>query len=303
MSPKVLNLIREALEANGEAVFGPEDIAAWPAGDFEEALGDGLLEKAAPADEVVCPGCEHACLEDVEFVYGEKPEDTRAYVVCGERDDIGRVPIPLDTLDRWAVNQQRLRPARRRRRKGDAPTPETRPRRLVRPLFKDSARRDRMLDELSKDAKHREAYKIVYDEWGDPHDELVRAIVSQTGLDIGSVSRISHMKRRMHAWAEKERPQKPAEDVDRAVDKIVEQLRSTYLGKVVSHDGWTELVGTREEPGEVRSEAYASLIEFPGDVKKARAAAQKHLDAWRHRRQRIDHRRDADGQLDLDDSD
>ena len=113
MSPKVLNLILRALEANGEAVFGREDIAAWPKGDFEEALRIGLLEEAAPAEEVVCPGCEEACLEDVEFVYGDRPEDTRAYVVCGKREDVGRVLIPLESLQRWAANKSRAEVLRR----------------------------------------------------------------------------------------------------------------------------------------------------------------------------------------------
>ena len=105
MSPKVLSLILKALDANGEAVFSREDISAWPEGDFEEALRIGLLEEAAPATEVVCPGCDEACLEEVEFVYGDRPEDTRAYVACGQRDDMGRVPIPLESLKRWAANK------------------------------------------------------------------------------------------------------------------------------------------------------------------------------------------------------
>jgi hypothetical protein len=113
MSPKVLNLILQTFDANGEAVFSREDIAAWPKEDFDEALRTGLLEEASPADEVVCPGCEDACPEDVEFVYGDKTTDARAYVVCGQRDDIGRVRIPLEMLDRWVVNRERanqLRP-------------------------------------------------------------------------------------------------------------------------------------------------------------------------------------------------
>jgi hypothetical protein len=115
MSPKVLNLILKALDANGEAVFSREDIAAWPKGDFEEALRIGLLEEAAPATEVVCPGCEDACLEDVEVVYGDRPEDTRAYVICGQRDDIGRVSIPLESLKRWAANKSRAESLRPRK--------------------------------------------------------------------------------------------------------------------------------------------------------------------------------------------
>ena len=109
MSPKVLNLILNALNANGEAEFSREEVEAWPEGDLTEALREGLLEGATPADEIVCPGCEEACLEAVEFNNGEKPEDTRAYVICGQRDDIGRVPIPLEMLDRWAVNRARLK--------------------------------------------------------------------------------------------------------------------------------------------------------------------------------------------------
>jgi len=113
MSLKVLNLILRALEANGDAVFDREEIATWPEGDFDEALRTGLLEEAAPATEIVCPGCEEACLEEVVFVYGDRPEDTRAYAACG-RDGIGRVRIPLEMLDRWAVNRrqaEKLRPA------------------------------------------------------------------------------------------------------------------------------------------------------------------------------------------------
>lgn len=115
MSPRVLNLIFQAIDAHGEAVFSREDIAKWPSGDFDEALHDGLIEKTAPADEVVCPGCEDACLEEVVFIDGATPDGMRAYVVCGMREDIARVRIPLETLDRWAVNAKQaemLRPPR-----------------------------------------------------------------------------------------------------------------------------------------------------------------------------------------------
>ena len=110
MSPSVINLILQAIDANGEAVFSREDLAAWPKEDFDEAMQTGLLVETEPADEIVCPGCDGACHEDVEFVYGDKPADTRAYVACG---DLGRVKIDMKTLDRWVVNRERanqLRP-------------------------------------------------------------------------------------------------------------------------------------------------------------------------------------------------
>jgi hypothetical protein len=138
MSPNVLNLILKALDSHGEAVFSREDIAAWPAGDFEEARREGILEAAAPADEAVCPGCEQACPEDVEFINGARPKDTRAYVTCGRREDIGRVQIPLAALERWAVNRKRaeeLRPP--------MPTPSNTARATKRP--KASAKQNAML--------------------------------------------------------------------------------------------------------------------------------------------------------------
>ena len=199
-------------------------------------------------------------------------------------------------LDRWAVVAERLKPVRRKRKKtGDLAT-DTKTPRLAKPLLK-SDLRDRMLDDLSKDAKHREAYRLVFDGWGDAHVETLRSIASETGLDIGDVSRISHMKKRMKAWAEKQQPRQVAANVEDAVDKIVGQLQRRYVGNVVSSREWAELVGTREEPGEVRSEAYTSFVEFSGDAKKALELAQKCLDDWRHRRRRTDHRRDADGDL------
>jgi len=223
--------------------------------------------------------------------------NTRAYVICSQRDDINRVPIPLESLDRWAVVAERAKPAGRKRKKAGESAELAKTPRLAKPLLKSSILRDQMLDGLSKDAKHREAYRIVYEDWGNAHDEILRAIASQTGLDIGHVSRVSHMKKRMKTWVEKQRPRQTPADVDEAVDKIVMQLKRRYVAKVMSEVEWKELVGTRAAPGEVRSEAYASLVESPDDVKKALGAAQRQLDAWRQRRERTDHRRDADGNL------
>lgn len=53
---------------------------------------------------MVCDGCGDACLEDVELVGGGDDGPVRAYVVCQRRDDVGRVAIPLERLQRWAVD-------------------------------------------------------------------------------------------------------------------------------------------------------------------------------------------------------
>lgn len=297
MSPKVLNLIYQAFDAHGEAVFSREDIARWPEGDFESTLREGLLVEAAPADEVVCPGCEEACLEDVEFVRGDKPEETRAYVICGQRDDIGRVQIPMEMLDRWAVDRQRATELRGKE-KGNASTPATKRPRLSKPLLKDSATRDRMLDKLSKNPEYRKAYEIVYKYWDNPHDETMRTVNNDTKLSLTDPSRISHMKKRMVDWNEENKPQKPPEELVKMVEQILCGLASIYVKKqAIFHKQWKKLVGTSDEPGHVRSEVCASLVEFPGDRKKAHAAGQKWIDAWLHERRRTDHQHDSDGQM------
>ena len=296
MSPKVLNLIYQAFDAHGEAVFSREDIARWPEGDFESTLREGLLVEAAPADEVVCPGCEEACLEDVEFVYGDKPEDTRTYVICGQRDDIGRVRIPMEMLDRWAVDRQRATELRGKE-KGNASTPATKRPRLSKPLLKSSTSA-RMLDELSKNAEHREAYRIVYEYWGNPHDEILRTINNDTRLDINHASRVSHMKKGMVKWAEENRSWKPSKELENVVEAIIRKLASIYVKKkAISGNEWKKLVGTPDEPGDVRQDVYTSFVEYPGNRKKACAAGQKCIDTWRQERRRTDHRHDSDGQL------
>jgi len=62
-----------------------------------EALQDvGLLTAAEPARATVCGGCEQACLMDVQFGCSGTP-----FVVCDKRDDIGRVPVAPEGLERW----------------------------------------------------------------------------------------------------------------------------------------------------------------------------------------------------------
>ena len=172
MSPSVTSLILKAIEANGEAVLSAEDVAAWPKGDFEEAVRTGLLEKTGPAEEVVCPGCEVSCHEAVEFIRGANPKDTRAYVVCGQRDDIGRVAIPLATLDRWAVNAKKaeaLRPPPKRAGKGGR-KPKTKP-----------DRNDRYIISLDKTGEL--TRKVLSNVWFDNSDEMKKHWRTRQGFE------------------------------------------------------------------------------------------------------------------------
>lgn len=57
---------------------------------------------------MVCDGCGEACLEDVELIGGGNDGPVRAYVVCQRREDVGRVAVPLERLQRWAVDLHAL---------------------------------------------------------------------------------------------------------------------------------------------------------------------------------------------------
>lgn len=169
--------------------------------------------------------------------------------------------------------------------------------RLSRPLLKTSAIRDKMLDELSKDGKHREAYSLVYEHWDRPHEEILRTIEAQTRVKTRDVSNISRMKKRMVDWHEKQRPQAAPSGQDALVDGIMVQLHSLYRKKGLGDEQhWTQLAGTPEQPGEVRSEVIVSLVEYEGDGHRALAAGRRVIDKGRVEQRHIDRTHDGDGQ-------
>lgn len=61
----------------------------------------GLLQPAEPASALICDGCERNCLMPVNIAPATAAQPGRAFIVCDERDDIGRVPVDLARLRRW----------------------------------------------------------------------------------------------------------------------------------------------------------------------------------------------------------
>lgn len=98
MFQKVLNEVLKRAELSPEAIFTADEVAQWPEGAVERFVSVGFLKETSYARSIECDGCEQACIEEVEFV-GEC-----AYVICHQRDDIGRVPVPLDRLYKWKVD-------------------------------------------------------------------------------------------------------------------------------------------------------------------------------------------------------
>ena len=71
-------------QAQDAVVFGAGAVARWDVGDVDALIGGGLLKPAGRAQSVVCLGCEHRCISDVN-VSTLRSGQLRAFVVCACR--------------------------------------------------------------------------------------------------------------------------------------------------------------------------------------------------------------------------
>jgi hypothetical protein len=67
----------------------------------------GMVERAAPAVSVICPGCAESCAMPV-FQRPRHDGSIVAFVSCDKRDDIGRVLLTPAMLDLWQVSTSSL---------------------------------------------------------------------------------------------------------------------------------------------------------------------------------------------------
>lgn len=84
-------------------IFSADEVYAWPDGTVDLFLQLNFLQKAEPAQIVVCPGCEENCLMEVNIRPKDGTHSARAFTVCNKRDDIGSVELSFDKLKRWKM--------------------------------------------------------------------------------------------------------------------------------------------------------------------------------------------------------
>lgn len=97
-------------QAQGAVVFGADTVARWDVGDVDDLIQSGLLKPGGRAQSVICPGCEHRCISDVN-VSVLRNGDVRAFVVCEMPDmqaQMGRVEIAPDRLRQWQATPRML---------------------------------------------------------------------------------------------------------------------------------------------------------------------------------------------------
>jgi hypothetical protein len=76
------------------------ELSGWPSDAVAAMKSQKLINKTAPADTAVCPGCEQECTMPIEAVPASSGVPTY-FVVCDKRDDTNRVMISPDHLAQW----------------------------------------------------------------------------------------------------------------------------------------------------------------------------------------------------------
>ena len=106
-----LNQILTDLEqAQSAVVLGVDALARWDVGDLDALIQAGLLRAVGQAQSVICPGCEHRCISDVNVITSPSGI-ARAFVVCEVPDmqaQMGRVAIAPDRLRQWQATPRML---------------------------------------------------------------------------------------------------------------------------------------------------------------------------------------------------
>ena len=96
-------LDRLAAQQGAAVNIGGDELNTWPADAVAAMKSARLLVKARPASSIVCPGCERECSMPVEVFPVEDERPARAFIFCDKPEDMGRIPVEMNSLERWQV--------------------------------------------------------------------------------------------------------------------------------------------------------------------------------------------------------
>ena len=100
-------LARLGATGGGAIELRGDELAGWPAEAVQALQARRVLAPSSPATSAVCDGCERACLMPVQ-VATKQGRPPAAFIACDKADDIGRVPVALQRLERWRANDASL---------------------------------------------------------------------------------------------------------------------------------------------------------------------------------------------------
>lgn len=89
-------IIIERLEAYhpAPAIFSADEIVDWPEGIISDLQTAGLVQPAERAEFIICDGCHWGCMKPV--VVRKQKGSARAFIVCDEGPDLGRIEVSLE---------------------------------------------------------------------------------------------------------------------------------------------------------------------------------------------------------------
>ncbi len=85
-----------------------EQVREWPGGALGIFQIAGWIKPKVSAKSVTCPGCEENCFMPVHVSPTVQEKPIQAFVACDRRDDMGKIPIPLDTLQQWQITESQV---------------------------------------------------------------------------------------------------------------------------------------------------------------------------------------------------
>ena len=92
----------------GANIFTADEVDGWPEGALDFFVNQRLLSPTTPDNSLECDGCEERCFRTVIIPPPDAPITRRPFIICNQRDDVGRVIVDLDRLKRWQVDLGRL---------------------------------------------------------------------------------------------------------------------------------------------------------------------------------------------------
>jgi hypothetical protein len=107
---QVLRALLTALGPNGRdpLLVTRSETAHWPPSLFNALLETALIRPAGSANIVVCPGCDHACAMNVNSDTHPQTGNSRAFIVCDRRDDMGFIGLDPCDLKQWQLSRRQL---------------------------------------------------------------------------------------------------------------------------------------------------------------------------------------------------
>jgi len=113
ISPEPAQLLRTLLAALGPTGRDPllitrSEIALWPPSLLNALLETTLFRRAGSANIVVCPGCDHACAMNVNSDTHPQTGNSRSFIVCDRRDDMGFIGLDPCDLKQWQLSRRQL---------------------------------------------------------------------------------------------------------------------------------------------------------------------------------------------------